>query len=159
MRVKRKISSDDSTLIYKVVFPLLFSVVGLIGTVVGVFNIQGDLWFLVIFWPVAIGWLLWFSSRLKWVSIDENTLYVAGTRKEIEIPFSEVALVKSSFMQRPKLITLVLKSPSTFGSKILFVPEQRVFESLRSGHPLVNELRTLLRAPADTENTLGADSP
>jgi hypothetical protein len=149
MSIKRDISSGDSTMIYKVGFPALFSLLALIGVVVGLFNIRGDLWFFIILWPAAIVWLLWFASRLKWVSVDENFLYVAGLRKEIQIPLSEVDRVEASFMWRPKQITLWLKSPSAFGRKIVFVPQQRLFESMRGGHPLVDELRAMVKAQAE----------
>jgi hypothetical protein len=131
-------------MIYKVGFPALFSVVALIGVVVGFFNIRGDLWFFLIFWPVTTAWLLWFATRLKWVSVDESFIYAAGLRKEIQIPLSEVDRVEASYMWRPKQITLWLKSPSAFGRKIVFVPQQRLFESIREGHPLVGELRAAI---------------
>jgi len=145
MTAKRKLSSDDSTMIYKVGFPALFSVLALIGTVVGVFNIHGDLWFFMIFWPIAIAWLLWFASRLKWVSVDDSYLYVSGLRREIQIPLSEVDRVEASFMWRPKQITLRLRLSSEFGKKIVFVPQQRPLDSMRAGHPLVDELSAILK--------------
>ena len=145
MDVKRKLSSDDSTMIYKVGFPALFSLLGLIGTVVGLFNIRSDLWILAIFWPAMIAWLMWFASRLKWVSIDERVFYVAGLRTEIQIPFGEVDRVETSSMWRPKQITLRLRSPSPFGKNIVFVPPQRVFESMRAGHPLAEELTAIIK--------------
>jgi|ERR1044072_2733873 hypothetical protein len=146
---KRNITSPDSTMMFKVVLPVLFSLVGLICTVVGLLNIRGDLWFLSIFWPVITAWVLWFASRLKWVSVDEGSIYAAGFRREIQIPLSEVNSVEASYMQRPKQITLWLKSPSEFGRKIVFVPQQRLFESMREGHPLVEELEAMVKAHAE----------
>jgi hypothetical protein len=146
MGVKRKLSSDDSTMIYKIGFPVVFSLLAIVGTVVGLFNIRSDLGFFAIFWPAMMAWLMWFASRLKWVSVDEGTIYVAGLRTEVQIPLSEVDTVESSSMWRPKQITLRLKSPSPFGKKIVFVPPQRPFESLRAGHPLVDELTAIVKA-------------
>ena len=149
MSAKRSISSEDSTMIYKVGFPALFSLFALIGIVVGLFNVHGGLWFFIVLWPVALAWLLWFACRLKWVSVDESFVYVAGLRKEIQIPLSEVDVVEASFMWRPKQITLWLKSPSEFGRKIVFVPHQRLFESMREGHKLVEELRAMVKAQTE----------
>ena len=146
MTAQTNLSSNYSTIVYKVLFPALFSPVALIGFVVGLLNFRGDMWFFIIFWPAFIAWLLWFASGLKWVSIDDSFLYVAGLRKEIQIALSQIDRVEASFMQRPKVITLRLKSPSAFGKKIAFVPEQRIFESIRAGHPLVDELRAMMRA-------------
>jgi hypothetical protein len=124
----------------------LLSLLALVGTIVGFPPVRGDLWFFVIFWSWSLGWVWWFASRLKWVSVDESFVYVAGFRKEIRIPLSEVERVEESSMQRPKQITLRLKSPSEFGSKVVFVPRQRFFESIRKGHPLVDELRAMISA-------------
>lgn len=149
MSGRRNISSDDSTMIYKVGFPALFSLLALTGVVVGLLNIHGDLWFFIILWPAAIAWLLWFAYRLKWVSVDESFVYAAGLRKEIRIPLSEIDRVEASYMRRPKQITLWLKSPSEFGRKIVFVPRQRLFEGIREGHPLVEELKAMVQAQAE----------
>jgi len=96
---------------------------------------------------------MWFASRLKWVSVDERIIYVAGLRKKIQIPLSEVDRVESSTMWRPKQITLWLKSPSAFGKKIVFVPPQRMFESIRAGDALVEELRSIVKAGTETHNS------
>ena len=133
-------------MIYKIAFPVLFSLLAFVGTVVGLFNIHSDLWFLAIFWPATFAWLLWFSARLKWVSVDDRLFYVAGLRTEIQIPFSEIERLEASFMWRPKQITLHLRSQSRFGKKIVFVPPQRSFESMRGGHPLVDELTAIIGA-------------
>ena len=146
MTARTNLSSNYSTIVYKVGFPALFSPVVLIGLVVGLFNFRGDMWFFIILAPASIAWLLWFASGLKWVSIDDSFLYVAGLRKEVQIALSQIDRIEASFMQRPKVITLRLKSPSAFGKKISFVPEQRMFESIRAGHPLVDELRALMRS-------------
>ena len=144
--MKRKLSSDDSTMIYKIGFPVLFSLLALIGTIVGLINIRSDLGFFAVFWPAMMVWLIWFAARLKWVSVDESIIYVAGLRTEVQIPFSEVDSVESSSMWRPKQITLRLKSSTPFGKKIVFVPPQRPFESMRAGHPLVDELAAIVKA-------------
>jgi hypothetical protein len=109
--------------------------------VVGLVNIHGALWFFIIFWPALAAWILWSAYRLKWVSVDEAFVYVSGLKKEIQIPWSNIDKVESSEWARPKEITLWLKSPSEFGQKIVFVPRQRFFEGVRSGHPIVDELR------------------
>ena len=146
MTTRTNLSSNYSTIVYKVGFPALFTPLALIGFVVGLLNVRGEVWFFIILWPAGIAWLLWFASGLKWVSIDDSFLYVAGLRKEIQIALSQLDRVEASFMQRPKVITLRLKSTSAFGKKIAFVPEQRIFESIRAGHPLVDELRAMMRA-------------
>ena len=137
---------------YKLVSPALAIMLGLGGTVVGLVNIRSDAWFFSIIFPLLVVWPLWFAARLKWVSIDENLLYVSGIRKQIQIPLSRVGRVDASRFQRPKTITVRLKSSSAFGGKIVFVPQQRLLESMRADHPLVDELRVLVGMGAETSD-------
>ena len=149
MNVRRNISSDDHTIFHKIIFPTLFAIFAVIGITVGLFNIHSDLRFFIIFWPAMAVWILWGANRLKWVSIEQNYIYAAGFRKEIRIPLSEVYRVEASYMRNPKEITLRLKTPTEFGRKIVFVPQQRFFESIRGGHPLVDELRSMIEAQSE----------
>ena len=91
-------------------------------------------------WLIGSIFLLWFALRLKFVSLDEEYLYVRNFSKEIQVPLSQVESVDESFLSNPKQITLLLSSPSEFGSKIVFVPPQQWFGQMRK-HPLVSELR------------------
>jgi hypothetical protein len=94
----------------------------------------------IVAWLGGSIFLLWFARRVKFVSLDEEYLYVRNFSKEIRIPLSQVASVNESFFSNPKQITLLLSSPSEFGSKIVFVPPLQWFGQMRK-HPLVAELR------------------
>lgn len=146
MSKRQDISSDDYTLFHKVIFPILTSLFAAIGVVIGLINIRSDLWFFIIFWPAMAAWILRSAMRLKWVSVDEAFVYVSCLKKEIRIPLSNIDKIESSEWARPKEITLWLKSPSEFGQKIVFVPRQRFFEGVRSGHPIVDELRARVKS-------------
>jgi hypothetical protein len=145
MSARKDITSYDSTVLCKIFLPGLFFFVALVCNIFLLFNI-GELWHLTLISSAMTVWLLWYASRLKWVSVDENFVYASGVRKEIRIPLSEVESVDVSYMQNPKRITLQLKSPTEFGRKIAFIPRQRLFESMRDGHPVADELRALLKA-------------
>ena len=94
----------------------------------------------IIAWICGSIFLLWFARRLKFVSLDEEYLYVRDFSKEIQVPLSQVASVNESFFSNPKQITLLLSSASEFGSKIVFLPPPQWFGQMRK-HPLVSELR------------------
>ena len=98
----------------------------------------------VLGWIAASGYLIWFARRLKFVSIDDDFLYVSQARKQIQIPLTHIQHVKENFWASPKLITLTLNQPSEFGTKIVFVPTPLVFAALRS-HPVVQEIESAVQ--------------
>ena len=149
MNGKRDISAYDSTLLYKAVFPGLLFVVALVCNILLLFNV-GVSWHFTLISSALAACALWYASRLKWVSVDENFIYASGLRKKIRIALSEVESVDVSFMLNPKEVTLRLKAPSEFGRKIVFLPRQRLFEGMRGGHPVADELIVLLKAHVES---------
>ena len=140
--MKRQISAD-STVIWKYVFPGLW--ISFMGLVVIATARQAALapgwlaWLLV--WISASSYLIWFARRLKFVSIDDDFLYVSQYRKQAQIPLTHIESVKENFWTNPKLITITLNQPSEFGTKIVFVPPVLILAAFRS-HPIVKEIKT-----------------
>ncbi len=136
---QRQISSG-TTVLWKYIFPgFWIPVMGFCLLVMG-FNSKGPEWILfVLVWLIASGYLIWSAKRLKFVSIDNDFLYVADGRKQIQIPLADICNVKENFMTRPKLITLRLNHPSEFGTEIVFVPTPMILIAVRS-HPIVEEI-------------------
>jgi hypothetical protein len=143
--MKKEISSQ-ATAAWKYVFPgLWISCMGVVLMAVAfqAANLPG--WILLfIGWITASGYLIWFARRLKFVSIDEDFVYVSVFHKQIQIPLAHIEGVKESFWARPKLITLTLNHPSEFGRQIVFVPTHQVFAAFRS-HPLVEEIEKAIK--------------
>ena len=134
--------SSSTMVAWKYVFPgvwILF--MGIAGAIVAGFQPARERgWILfVLGWIIASGYLVWFARRLKFVSIDENFVYVSDFRKEIQVPLTQIERVKESFLARPRLITLTLDRPTEFGREIVFVPPSLDFAIFRS-HPLVEEI-------------------
>jgi hypothetical protein len=138
--MKKQISAD-TTLIWKYVFPglwIAFMGLGVIATGIQATNRPGWVVFLVT-WIIASAYLIWFARRLKFVSMDEDFLYVWSAFKETQIPLAHIQRVKENFLANPKLITLTLNQPSEFGTQIVFVPTSQLFAAFRS-HPIVKEI-------------------
>lgn len=95
-------------------------------------------------WIIASVYFIWFARRLKFVSVDDDFLYVSQFRKQIQIPLTHIQHVKENFWATPKLITLTLSHPSEFGTEIVFVPTPLVFAALRS-HPVVQEIESAVQ--------------
>jgi hypothetical protein len=143
--MKKQISSD-TTLIWKYLFPglwIAFMGIGVITT--GNRATREPGWFVFLLaWLAISGYLIWSARRLKFVSMDEDFLYVWVAFKETQIPLAHVQRVKENFWARPKLITLILNQPSEFGTQIVFVPTSLLFTAVRS-HPIVKEIETAVR--------------
>lgn len=139
--MKKQISSD-MTVVWKYIFPgLWIPFMGVAAVFAGFQAATEPGWSLIVLgWIAASGYLIWFARRLKYVSIDDDILYVSQARKEIKIPLTHIIDVRENFWASPKLITLTLDQPSEFGTKIVFVPTSLVFASLRS-HPIVKEIK------------------
>ena len=82
----RKISAE-TTVVWKYLFPglwITFTGLALMGAW---FQTTEPGWYLFLLgWLIASGYLVWFAKRLKFVSIDENFVYVSQFRKQIQIP-------------------------------------------------------------------------
>lgn len=84
-------------------------------------------------------------ARVKRVLLDEKggRLYVSNYRREIAIPFSEIANVTEFRFSDPRRITIHLHQPTEFGQKIVFLATYRFGGWLAGRHPIVDELLTL----------------
>lgn len=131
---------------WKYVFPALWIPFMGIGAIAVQFQAAKEPgWILFLLgWITASGYLIWFARRLKFVSIDDDFLYVSQPRKQIQIPLQDIEHVKENFWASPKLITLTLNHPSEFGTKIVFVPTRLAFAALRS-HPIVQEIENAVQ--------------
>jgi len=143
--MKKQISSE-TTIVWKYVFPGLWVSFMGAGAIAAAFQAAREPgWSLfVLGWIIASCYLIWFARRLKFVSIDDDFLYVSKFREQIQIPLTHIQHVKENFWASPKLITLTLNQPSEFGTKIVFVPTSLVFAALRS-HPIVREIENAVQ--------------
>ncbi len=98
---------------------------------------------LVALWTL---FFLWINYRLKFVSVDENNLYVSRLLREKAIPLSEVGevfLTTIGFVW----VGIRFKSKTEFGSKIFFMPKivKSFVYSFQRYHPIVEELKKMAK--------------
>lgn len=99
--------------------------------------------------------MIWLYWPLKQVSIYGDKLYVSNFRREIAVPISEIVDVRGNILARePQRVTIYLRNPTEFGSKIIFIAQHRWFGGW-STHPIVDELLSL----ASTQDTSGYLTP
>jgi hypothetical protein len=108
---------------------------------------EGLIFFVIIFVFEAFG--IWHVWAIKWVAIDQanRRLYVSNYRREIAIPYSEIASVSESKWTDPRRVTVCLHHPSEFGEKIVFLAKYR-YDPFFGDHPIVAELNHLAASAA-----------
>lgn len=137
----RRIISSTLTPIYKLVFPTLW--VGLFGFG-AVAMLTGDhpgKWTFVGMWVFGTLAFAWLCFPLKQVEITPDRLRVSNLFRTIEIPFTQIAGVTENVFINTHPVWIQLKEPTSFGTKILFMPTFRF--AFFSSHPIVKELRNL----------------
>lgn len=96
---------------------------------------------LVLIWTL---FFLWINRRLKFVSVDENNLYVSPLLREKTIPLSEIediSLTTIGFVW----VRVRFKSETAFGKQIFFMPKlvKAFLSSFQRYHPVVEELKNM----------------
>jgi hypothetical protein len=98
-------------------------------------------WSFLAAWIVGTAFIYWGCARLKRVRINESAIYVSNYRKEIRIPFDDIAHVTENRWINIHPVTVHFRSATAFGDRIVFIPKIRMF-SWRF-HLVVGELRAL----------------
>jgi hypothetical protein len=107
---------------------------------------QMRLLFLLAFVVGAVSFWL-FCVPLKQVRVDGGNLYVSNFRQEIAVPLAAIARVSENRWVNIHPVTIYLRTETAFGSKIMFMPKQRLAFTWTS-HPVVNEIRQMAAAAA-----------
>jgi hypothetical protein len=95
---------------------------------------------------LGVAWsvlFLWANSRLKFVRMDDDNLYVSRLLVEKTIPLTEIDDV---FLTRvgPVWVRVRFSSRTAFGKQIFFQPtlERSFLASFQRFHPIVEELKS-----------------
>jgi len=144
MQADTRLLSSSWTPVMKFVFPFFFGIIYLIATITIVsvaFTSEIDfktililLFGFVLALSVGIWVLFRFCLHLKKVTLVQDYLLISNYRQTIQIPLSEIEQVRQFLFLNPPLLTIYLKSPSKFGSKIEFLAYTRVWDFF-SNHP------------------------
>lgn len=140
--------SSSGTTFYKIIFPALWlagfgfaSVVLLQGGGTPPPSLGVRLLFPAI-WCAGVGAFYWYCFPLKYVWLGPATVTVAGLFRKTEIPLADIERVGGTVFLNPETITLTLKRPSVFGSRIRFMPKMRGWPLNR--HPTLTLLKERL---------------
>lgn len=143
--MKRQLSSLQ-TFLFKVIFPAIWIPIFGLGAAVMFltpFNGKsGSGCFFLFLWIGGTVAIYYFAIRLKDVSVDDEFLYVSNYLKTVKIPVSQIYDVTEIVWLNIHPVTIHLRSPSEFGTKIVFMPTMRYF-GFFSSHPVVAELKQM----------------
>lgn len=159
--MKRTLSSR-LTFFWKVVFPLSWCIaIGLATVSLWTNNVDATgkvipawmKWQFLVMWLVGTLFILWLTVPLKRVLRDKQLLYISDFRNAVAIPLSAIGAVRESHWvhfggKHP--ITIELKTPMPFGSRIVFIPTGRAPRSWPwkpRPHPIASELQHLIEEP------------
>ncbi len=86
-------------------------------------------------------WLYWGNMGLKYVRMDDRTLYISNGLREITVPLRDVTDVRYSRWARTHMVTVEFAHQTEFGESIVFMPPYRPF-GFWSVHPVVAEIES-----------------
>ena len=142
----QRISSHYTGIMKLIPVPLIsaavvFAALGIAGRTLPLFP-DGAL--VLTFTLAALAFFTWHSYRLKFVTMDNDKLYVSGWFKHSAIPLSSVENIYYS--AGVGLVFVRLKAPSVFGSTITFMPtlDSAIRSALKSPS-IVDELKGLVK--------------
>jgi hypothetical protein len=138
-----KLISSNFTFFHKYLLtPIWSGVFGLRTIMLFIDNRPKKIYFLIAW---TIGTLLIYLSAyaLKKVSIAGNSLIISNYMKTISIPFSEISRISENRLINYRPISIYLKTPGEFGSRIIFRPFFMFCLPFRS-HPLCEELKNTI---------------
>lgn len=135
--------SSLSTVFHKFVLPVIFGI-WLLNRLV-IWGPPDDTFLFMLILLQCGAYFLWHAWVLKAVAIDKRKrrLYVSNYRKEIAIPFSEIAEVTEFIFFEPRRITIHLHNEMEFGKTMVFLGTYRFGGNWVRPHPIVSELLKL----------------
>jgi hypothetical protein len=137
--------SNRLTFFHKLVFPTLW-LAGW-GAVTVVFAPERGL-----FLPFAAAWIVAAlllratSLRLKTVVATRDGLVVGNFRREVLVPYEQIADVRENKLVGGRLVTVELRSEGAFGSRFVFVPYTAFV--VFADHPAAIFIKMRVRAAA-----------
>jgi hypothetical protein len=125
--------SSWSTPIAKFLFPVIW-VAGWSAGTYGVFRSnpppQGPgIWALPLGGVLGTGFVFWYCSRLRKVTLDGDTLIVSDYRREVRVPLARVSGVKRRTWISPPEIIVTFDCDTGLGEKAIFIPSYRFWNS------------------------------
>ena len=141
--------SSDWTFIYKFIFPALwiggFGIGAIsLGFSPGTTIPLGDRFWILFVWLGGAAYIYSTWVRFKVVRMDDKYLHVSNTRRQCQIPLTQIIKVTEWRWNHTHPVTVYFAQPTEFGNSIVFMPKVRMF-GLWFSHPVVAKIREAAR--------------
>jgi hypothetical protein len=93
----------------------------------------------MVIWAAFSVFIFFSTGNVKKVTMTKGKIQISNFLCAEEIKFDQIESIDGSSYLSPKLVWFNLKSPSGFGSKIIFIPAIRRARGIGK-HPLIHEL-------------------
>ena len=87
------------------------------------------IWVVLLGGVLGTGFVFWYCSRLRKVTLDGDTLIVSDYRREVRVPLARVSTVKRRTWISPPEIIVTFDSETGIGEKAVFIPGYRFWNS------------------------------
>lgn len=114
---------------------------------------RNDQWLFLAAFVLGTVMVLYFTLPLKRVILTSQGLKVSNYRDEILIPFTAIEAVEQSHWLRARAITVHLRTDTSFGQHITFMPATRTRLAFWRDDEIVAELRQLAHIDSQSDAT------
>lgn len=141
--------SSKATLFWKIIFPIPFFIIWIIGAY-NLYDLKSDyLLPELIFGAVLLVFMLLTTSQARKAHYDGEYLYISNFKKEEKIPLTRIMTV-NELSTIPRMATIILKEPCGFGKKVKYIQRPRIF-NVDGNHPDIVKLYAKLQEKAEKE--------
>jgi hypothetical protein len=90
-----------------------------------------------------------YGTQFKRVNLLDTCLLVSDKRHHAHVPVGQITRIKKTFGNNPPVVMVVLRSPSVFGRRFLFIPRSQSPLFTLQEDPIVVRLRQMREAHPD----------
>jgi hypothetical protein len=122
--------------------PLFGSVLVIVGTAAVAVPFADRIMMLSLWLLMSFARFL-YGRQFKHIALLDSCLVVSDGKRDVHVPIGNVERVSQGWGMNPPTVMLVLKTPSAFGRRIMFIPLDPPFFPAWRGSRVVRRLRLL----------------
>jgi hypothetical protein len=152
----KKVISSGMTVVFKIIFPVVWIGMFAFGTVALFQTGQPAKWAFLAVLVAGSAFLLWCCVPLKRIELDGRALRISNFVKTIVVDVGDINRISENTIINIHPVWLHFRSPTAFGNKVMFMPHTQWSPlTMFRSHPIVDELWKLRE---DSQPTSRGDS-
>ena len=154
-----KMISSGMTVVFKVIFPVVWIGMFALGTLLMFLNGDPAKWGFLAALIIGAAFLSWGCIPLKRIELDGHTLRISNFLKTIEADVSDINRITENSVINIHPVWLHFRKPTKFGNKVMFMPHTQWSPlSMFRSHPIVDELWKLKEDSQQSHGEATSDS-